>query len=74
MGDESTAMGDELFAVPHPFGFLGLQAQNLKGRGAVAAHRGDDRTAASIMNAIVQRKSVVGIRAVTTLKGRMDGI
>ena len=74
MGDDRTAVGDELLGVPLPFGFLGLQAQNLKGRGAVAAHRGDARTAASIINATVQRQPVVGIRAVTTLKGCMDGI
>lgn len=73
MGDDGTAVGDELLAVPLPFGFLGLQAENLKGCGA-AAHRGDGRTAASIMKAIVQRQSVVGIGAVTTLKGCMDGI
>ena len=74
MGDDGTAVGDELLAVPLPFGFLGLQAENLKGCGGAAAHRGDGRTAASIMKAIVQRQSVVGIGAVTTLKGCMDGI
>ena len=30
MGDDGTAVGDELLAVPLPFGFLGLQAENLK--------------------------------------------
>ena len=66
------AMNSSRFLLP--FGFLGLQAENLKGCGGAAAHRGDGRTAASIMKAIVQRQSVVGIGAVTTLKGCMDGI
>ena len=66
MGDDGTAVGDELLGVPFPFGFLGLQAENLKGRRVAAAHRGDGRTAAPIMEAIVQRQSVVGICAVTT--------
>ena len=74
MGDDGTAVGDELLAVPLPFGFLGLQAENLKGRGGAAAHRGDGRTPAFITKAIVQRQSVVGICAVATLKGCMDGI
>ena len=73
MRDDGTAVGDELLGVSFPFGFLGLQAENLKGRGVAAAHRGDCRTAASIMEAIVQRQSVVGICAVTTLKGCMNG-
>ena len=73
MGDDRTAVGDELLAVPLPFGFFGLQAENLKACFAVATHRGDGRTAASIMKAIVQRQSVVGIRTVTTLEGCMDG-
>ena len=74
MGDDGTAVGDELLGVSLPFGFLGLPAENFKGCGGAAAHRGDGRTAASIMKAIVQRQSVVGIRTVTTLKGCMDGI
>jgi hypothetical protein len=69
MSDDGTAVGDELLGVPLPFGFFGLQAENLKGRGVAAAHRGDGRTAASIMEAVVQRQSVEGIRAVATLKG-----
>ena len=40
MGDDGTAVGDELLGVPFPFGFLALQAENLKGRGVAAAHRG----------------------------------
>ena len=74
MGDDSTAVGDELLGVSFSFGFLGLPAENLKARSGGAAHRGDGRTARSIMKAIVQWQSVVGVRAVTTLKGCMDGI
>ena len=74
MGDDSTAVGDELLGVSLSFGFLGLPAENFKTRSGGAAHRGDGRTPLSIMKAIVQWQSVVGVRAVTTLKGCMDGI
>ena len=74
MGNDGTAVGDELLGVPLPFGFFGLQAENLKGRGAAAAHRGDGWTAASIVDLAVQRQSVEGIRAVATLKGCVNGI
>ena len=74
MGDDSTAVGDELLGVFLSFGFLGLPAENLKARSGGAAHRGNGRTALPIMKAMVQRLSVVGVRAITTLKGCMDGI
>ena len=68
MGNDGTAVGDEFLVVSLPFGFFRLQAENLKGRGAAVAHRGNRRTAASIMKLFVQRQSVEGIRAVATLK------
>ena len=33
MGDDGTAVGDELLGVPLPFGLFCLQAENLKGGG-----------------------------------------
>ena len=41
MGDDGTAVGDELLAVPLPFGFLGLQAENLKGCGGCLLYTSD---------------------------------
>ena len=38
MGDDGTAVGDELLGVPLPFSLFGLQAENLKVSGGDRAH------------------------------------
>ena len=63
MGDDGTAVGDELLGVPLPFGLFRLQAENLKGGGGGAAHLGDGWTAAPSEKATGQGQSVVRIRA-----------
>ena len=74
MGDDGTAVGDELLGVPLPFGLFCLQAENLKGGGGGTALLGDGWAAASSEKATVQGQSVVRIRAIATLQGCMDGI
>ena len=74
MGDNSAAVGDEVFCVHGSLGFLGLETQDLKVGDAGIVDWADRRTPAAAQLATIQRQTVEGICSVTTVKGCMDGL
>ena len=74
MGDNSAAVGDELFCVHGSLGFLGLETQDLKVGDAGVVDWADRRTPAACQLAAVQGQTVVRVCSVTTVEGCMDGL